>query len=47
MDEIAEALGVSRPRVWSYIERKRKEKQIWHRERPALKYDKNWRPEHG
>ena len=43
MDELAAALSVSKPTVWRAIEKKRQEKQKWYREKPVLKYDKNWR----
>lgn len=47
MGELADALFVSRPTIWRAIEGKRQEKQIWSKEKPPLKYDKNWRAEDG
>ncbi len=45
MNEIAEALWVSKATVNRAIERKRQENQKWYREKPPLKYDENWRIE--
>lgn len=43
MEELGQALWVSRPTIWRAIEKKRKETQKWYREKKPLKYDENWR----
>ena len=47
LDELANALWVSRSTIRRSLDKKQKGDQKWRRKKPPLKYDKNWRAEDG